>query len=132
MNLETTQFPQCGWEYGKGYKCGQYAPYSLGREDEDKIFVCSLHGSRASTLGWPVKRVLPSYPDPVKFREHWEQNQRQKNTLISYSEIDRSLAKCCREQINSAECDDKKSRLEELALDFEMSADKLESIAAGL
>src|ERR1035441_1375694 len=44
----------CGWEMRFGKKCGAPARYLLGHPDEDKVPICSLHQSRASTLGWPI------------------------------------------------------------------------------
>jgi hypothetical protein len=52
----------CTWERRKKDPCGKYAPYDLGYPDDDRVPVCSLHASRASTLGWPIKRVASSYP----------------------------------------------------------------------
>ena len=44
----------CQWEMRFGKKCGAPARYLLGDPDEDKVPICSLHQSQASTLGWPT------------------------------------------------------------------------------
>ncbi len=47
----------CGWQKKDKNKCGMPAKYELGYHDEDKIPICSLHQSRASTLGWPTNKI---------------------------------------------------------------------------
>lgn len=57
MNETTAEvLPVCEWEERGGKKCGMPAKYELGEPDEPPCLICSLHFSRASTLGWPVRK----------------------------------------------------------------------------
>jgi hypothetical protein len=49
--------PTCQWVLKGGFKCGDYAKHMLGHPEEDPVPICSLHFSRASTLGWPVRKM---------------------------------------------------------------------------
>jgi len=66
MSATAAAVRACCWEYGKGDACGKYAPYDLGYPEDDPVHVCPLHASRASSLGWPIKRVAASYPLPCQ------------------------------------------------------------------
>jgi hypothetical protein len=51
-NLQT-----CQWKSQGRKKCGMPAKYALGHPEETPVPICSLHYSRASTLGWPVRKI---------------------------------------------------------------------------
>jgi len=48
--------PLCDWPTRDGKRCGMPAKYELGWPDEPPCPICSLHQSRASTLGWPTRK----------------------------------------------------------------------------
>jgi hypothetical protein len=60
----------CEWQLKHGKRCGARAQYLLGYPDEQPVPICSLHFSRASTFGWPVKKMpkppLDNRPGGVK------------------------------------------------------------------
>ena len=55
-SLQRVVLPPCEWEGRDGKKCGMPSKYELGFPDESKVMLCSLHHSRASTLGWPTRK----------------------------------------------------------------------------
>ena len=63
-SLHGVVLPPCEWEGRDGKKCGMPSKYELGFPDEDKVMLCSLHFSRASTLGWPVRKRQNDQAEP--------------------------------------------------------------------